>query len=89
MAKTKRAYTKPKAKPGRKVILRRRSYTLELKAKARAWKQVDKMKTIAIQKKLKDEYKLDVALSTVSTWWNPQTLEKVGNMASDRLNVKD
>ena len=40
MARTKQ----PKAKPGRKVKLRRNSYTLELKAKAIAWKQVDKMK---------------------------------------------
>ena len=72
MARTKRAYTKTKAKLGRKVILRQRSYTLELKAKARAWKKFDNMKTSAIQKKLKDEYQLDVALSTLSTWWNPK-----------------
>ena len=47
------------------------------------------MKTTAIQKKLKDEYQLDVALSTLSTWWNPETLAKVGNIAPDKINVKD
>ena len=68
MAKTKRAYTKPKAKPGRKDKLTRQSFTLEIKAKARAWKLVDGMKTTAIKKKLKDKYGLEVAMSTISTW---------------------
>ena len=54
MAKSKRAYTKPKAKPGRKVKHRRQSFTLDLKSKARAWKLVDGMKTTAIRKKLNE-----------------------------------
>ena len=47
------------------------------------------MKTSDIRKRLKDLHQMDVACSTLSTWWNPQNLEKVGNMASDRINVKD
>ena len=89
MAKTKRTYTKPKAKPGRKVKLTQKSFTLEIKAKERAWKLVDGMKTTAIKKKLKDEYGLDVPRSTLSTWWNSETMAQVGNIASDRINVQD
>ena len=54
MAKTTRAYTQPKAKPGRKVKHTQQSLTLkllELKAKARARKLVDGMNTTAIKKK--------------------------------------
>ena len=79
----------PKAKPGRKVKLKRKSYPLDLKTTVIAWKKVDKMKTSEIQKRLKDLYNLDVADSTLSTWWNPKNLAKVGNMSSDRRNVKD
>ena len=68
MARIKRAYTKTKAKPGRKVKFRRQSYTSELKSKATAWKLVYGMKQTAIQKKLKDEYGIEVAMSTLSSW---------------------
>ena len=68
MARIKRAYTKTKAKPGRKVKFRRQSYTSELKSKATAWKLVYGMKQTAIQKKLKDEYGIEVAMSTLYSW---------------------
>ena len=68
MARIKRAYTKTKAKPGRKVKFRRQSYTSELKSKATAWKLVYGMKQTAIQKKLKDEYGIEVAMPTLYSW---------------------
>ena len=89
MAKTKRLYTKPKPKQGRKVKLTRQSFSLDIKSKARAWKVEDGMKPGAIRKKLKDEYNLDVPRSTLSTWWNAETMARVGNIASDRFNVQD
>ena len=55
MAKRKKPFKQVKAKPGRKVPVKRRKYTLELKAKVRAWKKVDKMKTTDIHKKLTAE----------------------------------
>ena len=58
----------PKAKPGRKVKLKRKSYSLQLKATAIAWKKIDKLKNSEIRKKLKDLYDLDVPDSTLSTW---------------------
>ena len=80
---------KTKAKPGRKVKVKRQSYSIKLKTTAIAWKKQDKLKNSEIKKKLKLLYDLDVADSTLSTWWSPTNLEKVGNMASDRINVKD
>ena len=51
----------PKAKPGRKVKLKRKSYSLQLKVTAVAWKNIDKLKNSEIRKKLKDSYDLNVA----------------------------
>ena len=67
----------PKAKGGRKVKLKRKSYPFDLKTTVIAWKTVDKMKTSEIQKKLKELYNMEVSSSTLSTWWNPANLAKV------------
>ena len=71
MAKTKRPFKQVKPKPGRKVRAKRQQYSLELKEKVRAWKQVDRMKTTDIQKRLKAELGFDVPMPTLSTWWSP------------------
>ena len=42
-----------------------------------------------IKKKLLEEDRLDIAMSTLSTWWSPSTMEKVENIAPDRINVND
>ena len=36
-----------------------------------------------------DNHKINVPLSTLSTWWSPNTLVKVDSMPKDRLNVQD
>ena len=56
-------------RPGRKVKATRQIYTLELKSKAKAWKQHDGMSLKEIKKKLKNDYGIDIAMSTLSTWW--------------------
>ena len=82
MARIIRAYTETKGKQGRKVKIRIQTYTSELKSKATAWKLVYGIKLTAIQKKLKDEYGIEVAMptlyslvskrkKTLCTWWNP------------------
>ena len=68
MARIKRAYTKTKAKPGRKVKFRGQIYTLKLKSKATAWKLVYGMKQTAIQIKWKDEYGIEVVMPTLYSW---------------------
>ena len=68
MSRIKRAYTKTKGKQGRKVKIRRQTYPLELKKKATSWKLVYGMKFTAIQKKLKDEYGIEVAMPTLYSW---------------------
>ena len=80
---------KPKAKDGRKVKLKRKSYPFDLKSTVIAWHMVDKMKTAEIQKKLKELYNMEVSNSTLSTWWNPANLAKRANMSQDMMNVKD
>ena len=80
MARIIRASTETKGKQGRTVKIRR--HPLELKKMATSWKLVYDMKFIAIQKKLKDEYGIEVAMPTLyswvsnekkslCTWWNP------------------
>ena len=88
MAKTKRPFKQVKPKPGRKVRAKRQQYTLELKEKVRAWKQVDRMKTTDIKKRLKAELNLEVPMSILSTWWNADNLARVENVAPDRMNIK-
>ena len=68
MARIIRASTETKGKQGRKVKIRRQTYPLELKKKAMSWKLVYGMKMTAIQKKLKDEYGIEVAIPTLYTW---------------------
>ena len=68
MSRIKRAYTKTKGKQGGKVKIRRQTCTSELKKKATSWKLVYGMKMTAIQKKLKDEYVIEVAMPTLYTW---------------------
>ena len=68
MARIKRAYTKTKGKQGGKVKIRRQTCTSELKKKAKNWKLVYGMKMTAIQKKLKDEYGIEVAMPTLYSW---------------------
>ena len=55
-------------RPSRKVNATRQCSCLELKSKAKAWKQHDGMSLKDIKKKLKDDYGLDIAMSTLSTW---------------------
>ena len=62
---------------------------MHLKAKVRAWKQHDGMRTKDIKEKLLEEDKLDIAMSTLSTWQCPSTMEKVVNIAPDRIYVND
>ena len=64
----KRADPKTKGKQRPKVKIRRQTYTSELKSKATAWKLVYGMKLTAIQKKLKDEYGIEVAMLTLYNW---------------------
>ena len=68
MARIIRASTETKGKQGRKVKIRRQTYPLELKKKATSWKLVYGMKFTAIQKKLKDEYGIEVAMPTLYSW---------------------
>ena len=66
MARIIRASTETKGKQGRTVKIRR--HPLELKKMATSWKLVYDMKFIAIQKKLKDEYGIEVAMPTLYSW---------------------
>ena len=68
MARMKRADPKTKGKQGTKVKIRRQTYTSELKSKATTWKLVSGMKMTAIQKKVKDQYGIEVALPTLYGW---------------------
>ena len=81
--------SKPKPKPGRKPKQTRQTYSMQFKAKVRYWRLHDKMKTTDIQKKLLEEENISLSLSTLSTWWSPSTMEKVENIAPDRINVPD
>ena len=81
--------SKPKPKPGRKPKQTRQTYSMQLKAKVRYWRLHEGMRQKDIKKKLLEEEKLDIALSTLSTWWCPSTMENVENIAPDRINVND
>ena len=89
MAKMKKPFKQNKAKPGRKVPQKRRQYKLGFKEKVRAWKVVDKMKPKDICKRVAAELGYEVAMSTLSTWWAPKTLEKIQEVAPDRTNAND
>ena len=89
MAKIKKPFKQNKVKPGRHVPLKRRQYTLEFKAKVRAWKIIDKLTTTQISKKVELELGYKVAMPTLSTWWSPKTLSNIQQVATDRIHVKD
>ena len=78
-----------KAKPGRKPIVRRKSYTIALKEKVRAWHLHDNLGATAVKRKLLVEHNLEVSLSTIVSWWSPKILAQIENIAPDRLNVQD
>ena len=68
MARMKRADPKTKGKQRPKLKIRRQTYTPELKSKATTWKLVSGMKMTAIQKKVKNQYGIEVALPTLYSW---------------------
>ena len=62
---------------------------MQLKAKVRYWKLNEGMSLKDIKKRLVEEDKLKIADSTLSTWWSPSTMEKVKNIAPERINAND
>ena len=62
---------------------------MQLKAKVRYWKLNEGMSLKDIKKRLWEEDKIKIADSTLSTWWSDKTMEKIRNIAPERLNEND
>ena len=88
MARQKK-FVQPKPKKGRKPRRRRHQYSLAIKAKAIAMKNVENMKPGEIRKKLSEELGFEISSSTLATWTSGSLSQRLEAVGPERANSSD